>query len=431
MGIISLFSREKKPRYQKERVAPTDVLASGINNICLNGSNATDFFDYSSNQTGYPVTDKTAMRVAAVYACVEKISVIAGLPKHIYERKNGGSVKVQDHDYWPLLNTQPSDYWTAQSMWECGTKSKLLRGDGYIRIHRRTASGKIYELRPYLRENVTIRIANDGKIGYLFSDPHTGKQESVLAEDVIQLAGFGFNGIHGMSVIQYAAHSGIGIALSADQYSSEFFANSARPDYLLTTDGSLSPQQKADTKQSLEERHSGIGNRHKPLILQGGLKIMPISLSAEDAQLLQTREFEVVNICIAFGVPPQLIGAKDSTAGWAGSSLEQLNLGFYKYTLNGHINRDTQELNRKLFGTGTKHFIKYNVDSFLEGDAKTQADYFSRALGGPGQQGWHSVDEVRALKNLPPTGNEKFATVIESGQVVKPTGTDNNAPTPA
>lgn len=428
MGLINFFKSEKKPRY-KDRILTADVLQP-INNATLSydGSNALDFFNLPINPSGYPVTETTAMRVAAVYACVEKISVISGLPKHIYERTPTGSQRI-DHDYWPLLNTQPSENWTAASMWEREIQSMLLRGDGIAKIERAKPSGKIIGIKPYLRENAHIQIDSTGKIAYRLTEPYTGKQDYASKEDILHFPGFGFNGYHGMSVIQYAASSGIGIALSADQYSAEFFANGQRPDYLLTTEGSLSPQQKADTKKALEDQLGGIGNRHKPLILQGGLKIQTISLSAEDSQLLQTREFEVVNICIAFGVPPQLIGAKDSTAGWAGSSLEQLNLGFAKYTLKGHINRMEQELNRKLFPGNPKYFVKFNLDAFLEGDSKTQAEVFSKAAGGPGQQGYMSVNEIRKLKNLPPDSNPIFNQVIVSGSNTQ-TGT-NNASTPA
>lgn len=429
MGLMTLLQGKKQPRYPRERHLPADVVGGSINNACLSSDNALDFFSYPGSPSGFPVTDTTAMRVAAAYACVEKISVIAGLPKHIYERTKDGSQRI-DHDYWPLINTQPTENWTAASMWERNIQSILLRGDALGRLVRHKRSAKVLEIIPHLRDHASILRDTSGKIAYRFTDPYTFKQISLGADDVLHFPGFGFNGFHGMSVIQYAAHSGIGIALSADQYSSEFFANSARPDYLLTTDGNLTTQQKEDTKKSLEERHGGIGNRHKPLILQGGLKIMPISLSAEDAQLLQTREFETVNICIAFGVPPQLIGAKDSTAGWAGSSLEQLNLGFAKYCLKGHITRIEQELNRKLFKFEPKYFVKINLDAFLEGDSKTQAEYFSKALGGPGVQGFMNVNEVRKLKNLPPDPNPKFDQVIESGTVATNKGTDN-APTSA
>lgn len=398
--------------------------------VFQSGSDAivTDFFNYPSSPTGHIVNDATAMRVSAVYSCVEKISVISSLPKHIYEQTPAGRQRV-DHDCWPLLNTEPCDAWTAASFWEREITSMLLRGDGLAEIIRAGKySNKVAKIQPLHRETVFISMV-DGRLKYKITDLN-GKSYSRDQDDILHFPGFGFNGFHGMSVIQYAARNGIGIALAADTYSSEFFGNGQRPDYLLTTDGSLTPTQVVATKDALENQHRGIGNRFKPLVLQGGLKMQPLTMSAEDSQLLETRKFQVVDVCMAFGVPPQLIGAQDSTAGWAGSSLEQLNLGFTKYTLRGHIARMQQEINRKLF-KNTKYFVEFNLDAFLEGDSKTQAEYFSKAVGGPGSQGWMSVNEVRKLKNLTPdtSDNSKYDSVIQSGSTITTTGKANDSAT--
>lgn len=423
---MQLFKSEKQPRYPRERQLPADVMPQQINNtVCLNASTGADFF--SSSPSGYPVTETTAMRVAAVYACVEKICVIASLPKHIYQRTDNGAERI-DHDYWAFLNTQPDDNWTAASLWERTISSMLLRGDGIIEIRRPPKTGHVIGLKPYLWDNTSILRDHKGVISYRVTDPHTRQQKILLADEVLHIPGFGFNGWHGMSVIQYAAYNGVGIALAANQYSSEFFANGINPDIVLATDQTLNQKQTDDLKQQIENKHAGIGNRHKPLILQGGLKVQQVSLSSEDAQLLQTREFQVVDLCTAFGVPPQLIGAKESVSGWAGASLEQVNIFFAKYTLKGHIARIEQEINRKLFPGNSKIFVKFNMDAFLDGDSKSQAEYFAKALGGPGQQGFMYVNEVRKLKNLPPLSDPAYDQVIISGS--KPQET-NNAPASA
>ena len=425
MGISELFSRKKAPRYAKERSLPADVLPVQINNsICLNGNTATDFF--SQSPTGYPVTESTAMRVAAVYACVEKICVIASLPKHIYQRTANGAERI-DHDYWQFLNTQPNSNWTAASMWERTLASMLLRGDGIIQIQRKTKTGRVLGLKPYLWENVNILRDYSGTISYRVVDPYTREQKILLPDEVLHIPGFGFNGWHGMSVIQYAAFNGVGIALAANQYSSEFFANGVNPDIVLATDQNLNDKQLKDLKDQIENKHTGLGNRHKPLILQGGLKAQQISLSSEDAQLLETREFQVIDICCAFGVPPQLIGAKEAVSGWSGSSLEQINIYFAKYTLKGHIARIEQELNRKLFPGNSSVFVKINTDAFLEGDSKAQAEYFSKALGGSGSQGFMAINEVRKLKNLPVLEGEHYDQVMISSTVGQNSQPDHNA----
>ena len=149
-------------------------------------------------------------------------------------------------------------------------------------------------------------------------------------------------------------------------------------------------------------------------------------MSASDSQLLETRKFQVVDVCMAFGVPPQLIGAQDSTAGWAGSSLEQLNLGFTKYTLRGHIARFQQEINRKLFKS-TKYLCEFDLSAFLEGDTTAQAAYFATAIGGTRSQGWMTVNEVRKQNNLQPddSNDGKYDAVIQIGSTPPPSASND------
>ncbi len=415
-------------------LGPDDWALPGLqNSTYYEGSSAvnqgSDFFNLSPSPTGHVINDRTALRVAAVYSCVEKIAVIASLPKHIYELGANGHRTRIDHDYWALLNTEPTPAWTAASFWEREIASMLLRGDGLAEIVRgqsRFNSAVAVGLKPLHREAVFIFQSND-RLNYRITSL-SGKVRTLDQDDVLHLPGFGFNGFHGMSVIQYAAHNGIGIALAADMYSSEFFGNGQRPDYLLTTEGMLTKDQIATTKESLENQHRGVGNHFKPLVLQGGLKMQPLTMSAGDSQLLETRKFQVVDVCMAFGVPPQLIGAQDSTAGWAGSSLEQLNLGFTKYTLRGHIARFQQEINRKLF-RNTKFLCEFDLSAFLEGDATAQAAYFAAAIGGTRSQGWMTVNEVRKQNNLQPddSNDGKYNTVIQISSTPPPSATNDPA----
>lgn len=409
MGKLNRYSVHTR------ELTPQDWPSAVINNQVLTSSNASEFFSLAASASGQVVNDITAKRVSAVMACVEKIAVISSLPKHIYQRNKDGEPERVDHPLWRLLNVEANNIWTAASFWEIAIQSLLLRGDFYAEIVS-TKTGKIIGLKPIECDYVTPLQRDNGDMLYRVNS--VSGVTTYDASSILHFPGFGFNGFHGMSVIKYSARNGVGIALAADAYSSEFFANGQRPDYVLTTDGSLTPQQKTDVKTSLEEQLQGVGRRHKPLVLQGGLKIQPISMTAEDSQLLETRRFQVIDICMAFGVPPQLIGAQDSTAGWAGSSLEQLNLGFTKYTLQPLIVRITQEINRKLLAN-TPYFVEFNLDAFLAGDAKTQAEYFSKAVGGPGQQGWMSVNEVRRLKNLKKDDNARYNSVIESGSLTQ------------
>ena len=111
--------------------------------------------------------------------------------------------------------------------------------------------------------------------------------------------------------------------------------------------------QKDYMRQQFEEKHTGRGNRHKPLLLVNGGKLEPVSMTAEDAQLLETRKFQVIEIARAFGVPPHMIGETSASTSW-GSGIEQMSIGFVRYTLTPHLRRIEQELNRKLWPRSCK-----------------------------------------------------------------------------
>ena len=103
-----------------------------------------------------------------------------------------------------------------------------------------------------------------------------------------------------------------------------------------------------------------------------------------------------------------MIGETTKSSSW-GTGIEQMFIGFVKLTLGTHLKRARDELNRKLFPFSPRYFTEHNVDALMAGDSKAQAEYFGKALGGPGALGWMAVNEVRRLKNLEPIdGGDKL-----------------------
>ncbi|MBL35919.1 MAG: phage portal protein [Oceanospirillaceae bacterium] len=345
------------------------------------------------------VTSESAKRSAAVYACARLIAgAIALLPLPIYERRNGSREAI-DHDYWWMLNESPYPTITACSWWEWMGSSLLMRGDGITQILRNRA-GVPTGFMPLPRECVQPEV-RDGRLAYFIYDGT--KPYGLDQDDVLHFPGYGFDGVRGESVIRYAARQAVGTALAADQYSGEFFANGMNPSVTITYPQGVAPttEQQAELRNQFDERYVGQGKRHRPLLLVNGGKAEAVSLSAEDAQLLETRKFQVIEIARAFGVPPHMIGETSASTSW-GSGIEQMSIGFVRYTLGPHLRRIEQELNRKLWPRSGKYFTEYNREGLLAGDSKTEAEVLGKGLGGPGAQGWMTVNELRRIKNLPP-----------------------------
>lgn len=349
--------------------------------------------------SGAVVTPDSAMRVSTVYACVRLIAgAIASMPVHVFKRLgDGDKERASNHTVEWVLNQQPSPLMTPFLFIEYLVTSCLLRGDGFAVIQR--------NLRGDILGLVTVdpsRVMVDKRGGiliYLVQDDD-GKWYAVDQGDMIHIPGCGFDGRRGKSVIGWAARQGIGIALAAEEYSARFFSNGARPDVVLTF-----PNRMTETTAKLlldywERKHQGVSKAHLPAILTEGGKIEQLSLTAEDAQLMEARKFQVIDICRAFGVPPYLVGETEKTTSW-GSGIETMGLGFVVYTLRYHLTKIEQEFNRKLLPS-SRFFAEFVLEGLLRGDSKARAEFYKAAIGGNGVPGWLRPNEARRKENLPP-----------------------------
>jgi HK97 family phage portal protein len=302
---------------------------------------------------------------------------------------------------------------------------QLLRGDAYSWI-RRGLNNTIREILPLPWGCVSPIRQQDGSVRYYITLPEYNITTWLEPSEILHFPGFGFDGIKSMSVITYAARNAVGNALAMDDYSGKFFANGAHPSMVLTAPGAMTKDQIEKLQSAFVSKYSGVDNAHRiPLVLTEGLDAKEISLSAEDAQLLEARKFQVIDIARAFGVPPHLIGETSASTSW-GSGIESMSRGFVTYTLQPHLVRIEQELNRKLFPRDTGRFVQFDRDALIEGDSKAQAEYNRAALGGPGTgQGWMSVDEIRKTKGLAPLGGSA-AEIFDPRTVSAPT----EGPTP-
>ena len=362
-----------------------------------------DAFGVGQGAAGVTINATSAMRVSAVAACVQLIAgAISSLPLEIYTTDGDTPVKQPRDALWYLLNEQPAPQYTAASHWELVSIGEMLRGDSFTRMMH-SATGTITELRPMRWSDVTPELQTDGSVRYYLND--RGRSTWIDPADMLHFPGFGFDGIKGMSVISYAARNAAGNAMAMDEYSGKFFANGAHPSIILKSAGKMSPSQIDTLQQSFSNKYSGADNFHRlPLVLTEGLDAKEISLSAEDAQLLEARKFQVVDIARAFGVPPHMIGETSASTSW-GSGIEAMSRGFVTYTLQTHLRRIEQELNRKLWPNRAGRFVRFDREALIEGDSKAQAEYNRAALGGPGSgMGWMSVDEIRKTKGLRPLG---------------------------
>jgi HK97 family phage portal protein len=361
------------------------------------------------------VTEQTALQISAIYACVSLISgVLAALPVRIYSRDGDGELDEQvGDDLWWLLNEEMTPRWSADNAWEFIASTQLLRGDGLAKIQR-TPNGKVIGIEPLHFDRVEPIPTPDGRrlVYVIQPDPtipnNRAGVEVLDQDDVLHFAGFHFNGIRGLSPLRSALRMAAPVALSAQEWQARFFANGARPDYVLASDNKIEPATIDKIRAQISERHSTPSGWHLPMILSGGLTPHNLTLPADEMALLPTRQFQIEELARVYGVPPFMIGHTDKVSAW-GSGLEAMGKGFVRYCLNPRLSKYRGEMNRKLVRTGRK-VIEFDPSELEAADWKSLLEGYRLLIGRAGEDQLMTVEEVRErlrLRRTPKHGNLK------------------------
>lgn len=345
--------------------------------------------------SGVTVTEHTAMKTSAVYACVTLIAKsIGSLPLKVYRRKpNGDAIEVPDTLPYYLLHDEPNPAMTSCVWREFIMASILLGGNGYAAIGR-NQSNQIIDLFPVPHALVKPHRVN-GRNKYVV-DIGGGETETIDQSDMLHIPGMGFDGLTGLSVITWAARQAVGLSLATEQHGSKLFSNGARLGVVLKHPKTLSKEAQARLKTQFDQQQGGLSNAFKSMVLEEGLDVTNISMTSEDAQFLETRRFQVEDVARFFGVPPHMIGHTDKQTSW-GTGVEQNTLGFLIFTIIPWLTRFEQEFNRKLFPR-SPFYAQFKHQGLMRGDSKARAEYYASGH----QNGWLTTNEIRRAEDLQP-----------------------------
>lgn len=380
MGIFKgLFKSRDKPR-----------------NIAVGGAYA---FRMGQTTAGKTVTERSAMQMTAVYACVRILAeAIAGLPLHLYRYKgDGGKEKALDHPLYALLHDEPNKEMSSFVFRETLMTHLLLWGNAYAQVIR-NGRGEVLALYPLMPNRMSVNRDDNGRLFYKYSrsadEAGSGRDETVvlMPEDVLHIPGLGFNGLVGYSPIAMAKNA-IGLSMATEEYGSKFFANGAAPSGVLEHPSTIKDPQRV--REAWQSQFGGSNNSGKIAVLEEGMKYTPIAISPEQAQFLETRKFQINEIARIFRVPPHMLADLEKSSF---SNIEQQSLEFVKYTLDPWVIRWEQTIHRTLLTADEKkrYFVKFNLEGLLRGDYASRMSGYATAR----QNGWMSANDIRELENM-------------------------------
>lgn len=361
---------------------------------------------FTGGATSAP-SEASALAISAVYGCVTLISgAISALPMHIYKRAADGDLqRDQNASLWWTLNEQFCPRWAAAPGWSFLVASKLLWGDAFAEILR-GRNGDITGIMPLHPRRVTVIASPDGaRLVYeVQPDPTITRPNGERAarvidqDDILHVPGFGFNGLNGLSPLRNALRVAGRLAITAQDFSNNFLNNMGRPDYVLKTAANLNDDQFKRLQDFLDS-HAGPAQGGKPMILEGGLDVHPLTMPLEEMQLLETRKFQVEEIARIYGVPPHMIGHTEKTSSW-GTGVSAMGAGFVRFTLRDHLNAFQNEINRKFFRTAAR-VAEFDTTELERADIGVLMAALRQAIGRAGEPPIMSIEEARNVLRLP------------------------------
>lgn len=337
----------------------------------------------------------SALAISTVWACQAAIGgTISTLPLQLFEQSEDGVPKpAVDHPLYSVLNSDPNYDLTSTEFWETMSAHIELEGNGYAEKVKND-KGDIIALNLIAAGACTVsRRRGSGELVYRYV--LEGKRYEKTQEDILHIRGALPTALGGTSTL--AASSGIFRAAANEADAARAaFDNGLSTNVVFSIDRAFVGNQRAETEELLAKKYVGSMRTGTPMLLDNGLKAEKISISPQDAQLLESRRFSIEEIARIFGVPPFMIGHSEKSTSW-GKGLEQQILAFVKFTLRRRLKRIEKALEKQLLTPGERAsgmYIRFNMEGLLRGDSLSRYKVYEIAL----RNGIKSVNEVRALE---------------------------------
>lgn len=357
---------------------------------------------WMGTKSGASVSHASALDVSVVMACSRVIAEgIAQVPLKLYRQEGNNVIPATDMPLYRVLHRKPNDWMTSFEFRETMALHCILTGSAFAFINR--LRGNVVELIPIEPGRVSVKQEDDYRLTYKVTAPNGNVIE--LPQDAIwHWRGPSWDGVVGMDIVKKAREA-IGLAMSTEESHSRMQRNGAAMGGVYSVEGNLNGEQYEKMRAWLEKNFDGIANVGKTKLLDRSAKFYPSSMTGIDAQLLETRKYQIEEVCRFMRVMPIMVGYSDKASTYA--SAEQMFLAHVVHTLSPWYQRIEQSAECQLLTDKQAeqgYFAKFNAAGLMRGSHKDRAEFYAKALGSGGSPAWMTADEVRALEELNPMG---------------------------
>ncbi len=364
---------------------------------------ADDFWYQKVLGFGTNVTPDSAMQTTAVWACVAvRARLVAMLPLRVMEETpDGRRRKATEHPWHRALYRQPNAWQTSYEFREMMEGHVALRGNAYAAKVRGDAGMTLVPLNPDRMKVVSL---TGGRLGYMFQRA-SGEQVPLTQDEVLHLRGLTLDGVVGLNPIEYNRRA-IELSQQGEHHGLSFFQNAGKPGGVLKLPAGhhLKDEDEFNDLKNQWRDAQTADNLYKVAILEDGMEWQQIGLNNQDSQWLESRRFQVPEICRIFHVPPHTIFSAIEH-GHTYANIEQTDLALVKHTgLPRYVSWE-QAIQRDLLDD--PYYAKFTLEALLRADSKTRSEFYKVMV----DLGVFSVNEVRELEDRDPIdGGDEYRT---------------------
>jgi HK97 family phage portal protein len=370
-----------------------DVRNSQLENpaIPISSPQIIEALGIQPSSSGKLVNESTALGLPAYWRGMQvTCNVPAALPLHAY--RTVGAQRLEATGQAADLIEDPHPDMTPFELWQTVYAHKRGWGNAYLR-KLRNPLGRVVELWPIHPGRVKAgRVSETGQKIYVI-DGHV--DEPMYDDKILHLPGFGYDGICGVSPVR-AARESFGLGLAAQEYGAKLFGSGSLATGILQTEQRLTQKQADALHDRWKAKHAGLGAAHETIVLDKGATFHQLTIPPEDAQFLQSRRFQVTEVCRMFGIPPFLMFETETSTSW-GTGLEQQALSWVKIDLLPELTSVEQRLTKHVLKP-TPVYAHYSVDGLLRGDSAARAAFYKSMW----EIGVYSTNEIRAFEEQSP-----------------------------
>lgn len=358
--------------------------------------------------TAFKYRDVDKMTAAQLYQTQPHLQTVvsfrarnlAQLPLHLYRIVEG----QHEREHGPLadLFTRPNSFQTGFELMRNLVTTLDLEGRAYWAVFPSSEAKAGWHI---LQLPTRLVTPVDGTAfqaaSYEVESPTGADPLTVPAEHVVEFKTASANGITSAAPVD-ALREILKEQLAAWEYRANSWSRGVQVGSYVYRPKDAPLWQDAARDRFAEDWHefqAGGARAGEVPVFEDGMELRRVGFSAREDEWAEIARLSLQTICSIYHVPPSMVGA-DGTTSYA--SAREFRSMLYTETLGPIIREIEQRINAFVLPIISPDddtlAVKFNIDAKLAGSFEEQASVLSTATGAP----WMTVNEARALRNLPP-----------------------------